>query len=169
MDNSQSTETHQTPIVLVSSGQDRFSEKHSLGLTSIDFKVSTQDTFGNSFIIEIHVHERGGPALHLHYEQDEWFHVLKGEFVIVVGQEKFMLTAGDALLAPRKIPHTWARLGNSTGTLLIVFTPAGHMEDFFQEVSKTNAMPVQDPTLWQKYGMQLLGPPIALDDFPDPS
>jgi hypothetical protein len=37
------------------------------------------------------------------------------------------------------------------------------MPAFFREVTKANAMPPQDLALWQAHGMELLGPPLALD------
>jgi hypothetical protein len=47
--------------------------------------------------------------------------------------------------------------------MLIVFSPAGKMEAFFREVTKANAMPPQNPELWRAYGMELLGPPLAVE------
>jgi hypothetical protein len=35
--------------------------------------------------------------------------------------------------------------------LLITFLPAGKMEAFFREVTKANAMPPQDPAVWQAH------------------
>jgi len=46
--------------------------------------------------------------------------------------------------------------------MLVTFAPAGQMEAFFREVTKTNGMPPQDPALWRAYGMELLGPPLPL-------
>ena len=66
------------------------------------------------------------------------------------------------LLAPRRVPHVWAYVGNATGRLLIAFTPAGRMEAFFREVAKANTMPPQDAALWRAYGMELLGPPLRV-------
>jgi len=80
-----------------------------------------------------------------------------------VGEERFRLDAGDALLAPRQIPHVWAYVGYTSGRILITFTPAGKMEAFFREVTKANAMPPQDPALWQAHGMELLGPPLSVN------
>jgi hypothetical protein len=37
------------------------------------------------------------------------------------------------------------------------------MEAFFREVTKANAMPPQDPALWQAHGMELLGPPLVME------
>ena len=64
--------------------------------------------------------------------------------------------------APRGVPHVWAYTGTTQGRILITFTPPGQMEAFFQEVSKRNAMPPQDPAFWRRYGMELLGPPLRV-------
>jgi quercetin 2,3-dioxygenase len=119
---------------------------------------------GNSLlIIENTFSEKGGPAKHLHYDQDEWFYVIKGEFLFEVGPEKFRLHPGDSLLAPRKVPHVWASTGDISGRILIGFMPAGKMEAFFREVTQANAMPPQDPELWRTHGMELLGPPLIVE------
>ncbi|MCX6044200.1 MAG: cupin domain-containing protein [Chloroflexi bacterium] len=149
-----------TPV-WVASGQDRFAEQRGLGISVVDFKVVAQDNDG-IFVLENTFHAKGGPARHLHYEQDEWFYVLEGEFIIEVGTEKFSLQPGDSLLAPRQIPHVWAHIGATRGRILITFTPAGKMEAFFREVTKANAMPPQDPMLWRAHGMELLGPPLVV-------
>ncbi|MFZ0545726.1 MAG: cupin domain-containing protein [Candidatus Promineifilaceae bacterium] len=114
-------------------------------------------------IIENTFREKGGPARHLHYDQDEWFYSVEGEFILELGQEKFILKPGDSLLAPRKVPHVWAYTGGTQGRMLIVFTPAGKMESFFREVTKGNAMPPQDPEIWRIHGMELLGPPLVVE------
>ena len=161
MDESLQTPLGMSPTLRVAAGEDRFGEHRSLGISAIDFKVATQDG-GDVFILENRFHAPGGPARHLHYDQDEWFCALEGEFLFEVGEERFRLGPGDSLLAPRKIPHVWAYAGGTRGRILIVFTPAGKMEAFFREVTRANAMPRQDPALWRAYGMELLGPPLSL-------
>ena len=163
MGTSLKTQANLPSALLVAAGDDRFGEQRSLGISSISFKVVPQDSNG-IFIIENSFREKGGPARHLHYEQDEWFYALEGEFAFEVGDEKFKLKPGDSLFGPRKVPHGWAFTGNSPhGKILIAFLPAGKMEAFFREVTKANAMPPQDPKLWQAHGMELLGPPLAVD------
>ena len=146
----------------VAAGADRFGEGRGLGISVIDFKVSTQDS-GGLFILENTFREKGGPARHLHHDQDEWFYAIEGEFIVEVGQERIRLTPGDSLLAPRKVPHVWAYVGDARGRILIAFMPAGNMEAFFREVTKANAMPPQDPGLWRAHGMELLGPPMSVE------
>jgi mannose-6-phosphate isomerase-like protein (cupin superfamily) len=146
---------------LVAAGEDRFGELRGLGVSTIAFKVVPNDSNG-LFILENTFHAKGGPARHLHYEQDEWFYALEGEFVIEVGRERNHLHPGASLLAPRRVPHVWAYVGETRGRILITFMPAGKMEAFFREVTKANAMPPQDPELWRAHGMELLGPPLVV-------
>jgi quercetin dioxygenase-like cupin family protein len=145
----------------VAAGADQFGELHGLGVSIITFKVVPQDESG-LFIIENTFHAKGGPARHLHYAQDEWFYAVEGEFILEVGSERFSLKAGDSVWAPRNVPHVWSHVGENVGRMLITFLPAGKMEAFFREVTKANAMPPQDPALWQAHGMELLGPPLAV-------
>ena len=54
-------------------------------------------------------------------------------------------------------------MGAGRGRILVTFLPAGQMEAFFRIVTRANAMPPQDPQLWRDHGMELLGPPLALE------
>lgn len=155
-----SSESH-FPLQLVSAGEDQFGEQRGLGISTIAFKLTPPDEKG-IFIIENSFREKGGPPRHLHVEQDEWFYAVEGEFLLEVGQERFVLKPGDSLLAPRQVPHVWAYTGGGVGRMLIAFMPAGKMESFFREVTKSNAMPVQDPALWLAHGMEVLGPPLVV-------
>ena len=162
MSKSLATQPNTPPILRVAAGEDRFGEHRGLGISTIAFKVIPQDS-NDLLIIENSFQAKGGPARHLHYDQDEWFYAVEGEFIIEVGQERFSMKPGDSLLAPRQVPHVWAYVGDAVGRMLITFMPAGNMEAFFREVTKANAMPPQDPKLWQAHGMELLGPPLAIE------
>lgn len=162
MDKSQiPADTSSTPALRVAGGEDLFGAHRGLGVSRIDFKVLPGDSRA-LLVLENTFHTKGGPARHLHHNQDEWFYALEGEFVIEVGEKRVSLKPGDSLLAPRQVPHVWAYVGDARGRILIVFTPAGMMEAFFREVTKANAMPPQDPELWRAHGMELLGPPLPV-------
>jgi quercetin dioxygenase-like cupin family protein len=150
------------PIHPVLSGEDRLEEAHSLGITSIAFKVLTRDTNGELFIIEHATRQKGGPPRHIHPHQDEWFYVMKGEFLFEVGHDRVKLQPGGSVLAPRNLPHAWAFVGNNGGKMLISYTPAGKMEGFFREVTKSNSMPPQDKALFEKFDLILTGPPLLV-------
>ena len=151
-----------SPVVPVKAGADCLGEHRGLGVSVITFKVLPRDESG-LLVLENTFHAKGGPARHLHVDQDEWFYVAEGEFVLEVGQERFSLRTGDSLLAPQKVPHVWAHVGAARGRMLVSFMPAGKMVAFFREVTKANAMPPQDPALWRAHGMELLGPPLAVE------
>lgn len=157
------TSTGVSPLLRVSANEDRFGEQRGLGISTLTFKVTAQDHNG-LFIIENTFYAKGGPARHLHIDQDEWFYIVEGEFIFEVGEDRIRLRPGDSLLGPRKVPHVWAYTGGDVrGKILIVFTPPGKMEAFFRDVTKANAMPQPDPQLWRDHGMELLGPPLAVD------
>ena len=149
--------------LLLAAGADREGESRGLGISTIAFKVSTP-TPSDPFILENTFHAKGGPARHLHYDQDEWFYALEGEFLFEVGTERFRLLPGDSLMAPRWVPHVWAFVGEARGRILVSFFPAGKMEAFFREVTLANVMPTQElGILWRDYGMELLGPPLSVE------
>jgi len=161
MNNVSQTQASIPPSRRIAAGEDQFGEYRSLGVSTVTFKVASQDENG-LLIIENTFHQKGGPARHLHHEQDEWFYAIEGEFIIEIGQEKLRLKPGDSVLAPRKVPHVWASVSDGQGKILITFMPAGKMEAFFRIVTKANAMPPQDPELWRVHGMELLGPPLPV-------
>lgn len=161
------TDPAQTPAprpaaLLVAAGADRFGLQRGLGISAIAFKVTPQDSDG-LLILENTFHAKGGPARHLHYAQDEWFYAVEGAFLFEVGDDRMTLHPGDALLAPRGVPHVWASVGDQGGRILVAFQPAGRMEAFFRAVTAADAMPPQDSDLWRAHGMELLGPPLAVE------
>lgn len=154
-------ETQPLPVRYLAAGEDQEGKQRGLGVSFITFKT-TPTAHNDTLIIENTFHAKGGPARHLHYEQDEWFYVTEGVFVLQIGSETFEMTSGDSIMAPRRVPHVWACVGEATGRMLIAFMPAGKMEAFFREVTKANAMPPLDPDLWRRHDMELLGPPLAV-------
>jgi len=141
----------------VPAGQDRFDTPHSLGFSSLAFKVATSDTAGNLFVIEHRSLMPGtGPALHLHFSQDEWFYVMEGEVVFQVGDQRPHLRSGDSVLAPRRIGHTFSAIG-APARLLIAFTPAGKMEQYFLDAAANPTIAATEDFM-NRYEMQWLGP-----------
>jgi quercetin dioxygenase-like cupin family protein len=161
MEPSHKDETSKSATAFVPAGQDKFGHHRGLGISVIQFKLTLP---GNDdiFILENVFKGKGGPPRHVHPHQDEWFYALEGTFEFEIGTEKIKLGAGDSVTGPRGIPHVWASTGDTGGRILVAFSPAGKMEAFFAEVTKTNAMPTQDPALWLAHGMQVVGPPLPI-------
>jgi mannose-6-phosphate isomerase-like protein (cupin superfamily) len=138
-------------------GEDRLGERHSLGFSTISFKVLPRDTAGGLFLIE-HTHlQKAGPPLHLHHAQEEYFYVIEGRALFQVGEQKVELKPGDSVLGPRGVPHTFVPVGETPAHMLIAFTPAGQMEDFFRYQEKSGK-PFMDPADFARFGMKWLGP-----------
>ena len=111
---SESISAEKPSALLLAAGADREGESRGLGISTIAFKVSPPNP-SDPFILENTFLAKGGPARHLHYDQDEWFSVLEGAFQFEVGAERFRPQPGDSLLAPRQIPHVWAFEGSARG------------------------------------------------------
>lgn len=142
---------------------DRFGEQHYLGDWRLSVKVSSADSHGALYVGEVaHQHRQGGPPRHLHHEQDEWFHVLEGDYMVEVGQEQFRLGPGDSAFGPRGVSHVWAFIGDGSGRMVFVITPAGRMDPFFRRLNSMGAAAPQDPAFWPPYGMELVGPPLDI-------
>ncbi len=131
----------------------------------IDVKVSAQDTDGGLCVTEVIDVEKGGPARHLHHEQEEWFYVVEGRYVIEVGEERYELGSGDSVLAPHKVAQVWAHVGDGTGRLLGALQPAGQIEAFFHELAPLGSSPDREELsrAFSSHGMELVGPPLSIE------
>ncbi|MDQ5829829.1 MAG: cupin domain-containing protein [Actinomycetota bacterium] len=154
------------PTVYVPAGGDRFRRQREIQFTrtGIDCKVSTLDTLGGLCVLEITSFDKGGPARHLHHEQDEWFYVVEGEYVIEIGEERYELGPGDSLLAPRKVAHVWAHVGDGTGRLITALQPAGEIEAFFDNLATLGSSPEREALrrVFSSHGMEVTGPPLLI-------
>ncbi len=149
----------------VGARDDRFGEELLIMGGRFHLKVSSRDTGGDLCIYDTFRGAKGGPALHRHHFQDEWFYIIRGEFVVQVGDDTLRLHPGDSAFAPRKIPHAFAKTSDGEGQMLVLFQPAGSMEDFFMQMSKLGKeIPKNQESalkqLWEKHGMEVVGPPL---------
>jgi mannose-6-phosphate isomerase-like protein (cupin superfamily) len=145
-------------------GTDRFRKPINLfDLDTFFTKVSAKDTDGDLYVYESSRIKKGGPNLHLHYDQDEWWYILEGEFAIKVGDKMHQVNPGDSVFGPRGVPHAFSKIGDGIGRMLITFQPAGKMEACFIAISegqmkgKTEA---EQDNFRKEHGFERLGPPI---------
>jgi mannose-6-phosphate isomerase-like protein (cupin superfamily) len=142
---------------VVGAGQDRLGHSHSLGFSSLAFKITSSDTSGNLFVIEhTNLTPGTGPALHLHNSQEEWFYVMEGAVAFQVGDERVYLHPGESILAPRGVPHTFSATG-APARLLIAFTPAGKMEQYFIDAAAHPQL-AATAEFMNRYDVQWIGP-----------
>lgn len=150
--------------IKVDIGKDRFEKSISLLEGDTFFtKVSSEDTNGDLYIFESTRVKKGGPALHRHDDQDEWWYVLSGEFLIRVGDQTFVAKTGDSVFGPRGIPHAFSKTSEGEAKLLMSFQPAGKMETFFKAVSEgklAKMSELEQDNFRKAHGFERVGPPI---------
>ncbi|MGA7157142.1 MAG: cupin domain-containing protein [Acidobacteriaceae bacterium] len=148
-------------IHVVPADADRFGQTYAPGYAELVFKTDPADSSGALFAVEhTHMLPGFGPALHLHYHQDEWFYVIEGEVQFQVGDQRVRLKSGESVLGPRNIPHAFTPIHPSR--MLITFTPAGQMAQFFRDTASLG--PKQGPEVYSRYGMKRVGPPIIASE-----
>jgi quercetin dioxygenase-like cupin family protein len=113
------------------------------------------------------------PPLHVHQTEDETFHVLEGELRLRAGDTEVRIGAGETLLAPKGVPHTY-RVDSREGARWLVITTGGDFERFVRALSRPAERPELPahqgpPTPEQadalaaaarKHGIELVGPPL---------
>ena len=69
-------------------------------------------------ILESRAPFRHSPPLHVHHTEDEVFHLLEGEMVLLVDGATRRVHAGETHLAPKGVPHTYRVMSDRARWLL---------------------------------------------------
>ncbi len=149
----------------VPAGVDRSgSQPKMFGLAPLNIKLTATDSDGGFLVGEVIGAEGFGPPRHLHYEQDEWFYVVEGKFVIEVGGEQFLAGVGESIFAPRNVPHAWASNPDAPSKMIFVLSPAGPFQGFVDESVGLGRLPTPDEAnkLFESYGMKITGPSLEV-------
>lgn len=99
----------------------------------IMFKQTARETSGELLQLEIFTSPNAAPPPdHVHPRQAEHFETLSGTLRARVGGEERTLRAGESLIVPARVPHTWWIGGEEEGHVLVEFRPALNTETFFE-------------------------------------
>jgi quercetin dioxygenase-like cupin family protein len=96
------------------------------------FPVDSHDTAGQFAVMDVKASSPGGPPLHVHRNEDEFFYVIAGELRVLRGSEEMTLLPGESVFLPRNVPHTF-RIVSNHAHILNYITPGG-FEDYFREL-----------------------------------
>jgi len=123
--------------------------------SDISVKVSTRDSGGAFAVMEDCTPAQMGPPLHLHRE---------GQYLFEVDGREILAGPGSVVFAPAGSRHRFQNIGTTPGRSIVTVVPGG-LDEFFKELSV--AAPrgtVPDPArlipLFEKHGLELLGPPL---------
>lgn len=150
----------------VNSGEARFGVHYKMKgvtLNNLDIKISGKDTENELAVFEqTGLTPNGGPPLHVHPHQDEWFYIIGGEYLFQVGNKRYRMQPGDTIFLPRNVQHAFIQL-TEEGKVLVSYLPAGKMEDFFALTDRWDSPPSQQEIIkaFEEHDMKVIGPPLV--------
>lgn len=129
--------------------------------------VSSTDTGGKYTVMEYTSPPTGiGPALHLHREMEETFHVLEGQLHFQLGSKRLLAKPGTMVHAPAGVPHAFWNTGPGDARMLVTFSPGGFENYMLELLELARANPHPTPDIRQllgkigdQYDQVVLGPP----------
>lgn len=83
---------------------------------------------------------RGGPDPHFHRSITESFYVLSGTVQLFDGDAWVAASTGDFLYVPQGGIHGFRNESGEPASMLILFTPGAHREDYFERVATAKDM-----------------------------
>jgi mannose-6-phosphate isomerase-like protein (cupin superfamily) len=83
-------------------------------------------------IIEARAPYGASPPMHVHRNQDEYFHILEGTMRFSVGGREVVAHAGQTVVAPKTIPHTF-RVESPAGVRVLTITKGPDFETMVRE------------------------------------
>ena len=135
--------------------------------------VSHADGSDGISVIDALARRGDSPPCHVHHGEDEAFHVLEGELVLLVDGKTRRVRAGETLLAPKGVAHTYCVVSEQARWLVV--TTNGDFERFVRAASRPAGAaelppPSGPPTAEQQaqlarlslgFDIELIGPPLA--------
>jgi len=132
--------------------------------------LSGAQTGGAFSLIEATMPPGGDGGLHMHTLEDEALYLLEGELHVTVGEDSFVLKAGESYFGPRNVPHRLQNRGSVPARALLVNTP-GTFDPFVEKagVPLAAAAEIKGPPtpeqiqhilqLAESFGVKVLAPP----------
>jgi quercetin dioxygenase-like cupin family protein len=116
---------------------------------AVSFKARAADT-GEAYSLFLVTTPPGlGMPPHSQMYDDEAFFVLDGEYMCMVGEQMVHLATGAYLFVPRGTVHSFTNSGDIPARMLIVISPGGIHELFFDEIGRD----VLDPDAISEAGL----------------
>ena len=152
----------------VNSGEARYGIHYRMKgvtLNVLDIKISSKDTDGDLAVFEQNgFTPQGGPPLHIHLYQDEFFYIVEGEYLFQVANEKYQMKSGDTIFLPRNVQHAFIQI-TEKGKVIVSYMPAGKMEDFFKTTDAWSSPPTlkEIEKVFEDHDMKVVGPPLKVE------
>ena len=142
--------------------------------TRVSVRVSCNDGQDRISVLEHRAPHGDSPPLHIHRNEDEVFHVLEGEIAFRLGDDDLHCKAGETVLTPKGVPHTY-RVTSADGACWLTITTGDDFEKFVRSLGRQPERdglpsPSGPPTPEQQaglgsaaaqYGIDIVGPPLG--------
>lgn len=142
--------------------------------TFVTIRLSESDGEDGVSVLEFRVPHGDSPPLHVHRTEDEIFHILEGEFRVMVRGEERRVGPGSVMLAPKGVPHTY-RAESPQGGRFLTVTVHGDFERFVRALGRPAERPglpeaagAPSPEAIQaltkaaaQHGIEIVGPPLG--------
>ena len=126
--------------------------------------TTAAETGGQIFAFEATEPPGGGPPLHIHDTEDEYFLVLEGEMSFYIDGKVLTVQEGGSAFVPRGLPHCFKNRSAKQSRILVLFTP-GKIEGFFDYGLPVDGKVPSDEYLIKRlaelgpqYNLTLVGP-----------
>lgn len=155
------TMTDSTHATLSASGE---GETYWTGFPNT-IRLTGDDTDGALTVIEMEVPPGFEGPPHIHHEEHQTDHVVKGELVFTVGEDTFHVEEGSIIHCPKGVPHSFRNESDTEAVVLDWLHPAGH-DEFMARSAERLTDPENPPDLDMQrvqelapeYGLEMLSP-----------
>lgn len=115
--------------------------KVALRATEVTYKAVEQRAGGGPTVLEFAVAPGFSTGDHVHSTIEEIFYVVDGEVQIRTGDQLLRAQKGDFVLVPPGVAHGFSSLGEAPATMVLVISPAGVHERYFEELAELLQQP----------------------------
>jgi quercetin dioxygenase-like cupin family protein len=126
--------------------------------------TTAKESGGQIFSFEASEPPGGGPPLHTHAFEDEYFFVLEGELTFYIDGHVIVAQAGESAFVPRGVVHCFKNCSDRNARVLVLFTP-GKIEPVFDFGLPVDGDVPSDEHLYNRlselgaqHGLTVLGP-----------
>ena len=113
----------------------------SLRGTQVVYKADGQRPAGGPTFLEFTAAPGFNTGDHIHSQIEEIFYVVEGEFQIRAGDRVLRAKPGDFVLVPPGVPHGFANPVSDPAKMVLLISPAGVHERYFEELAAILATP----------------------------
>lgn len=103
--------------------------------------IAPETTQGSMALLEMTLPRGVEPPPHMHTKEDESFYLQEGEMTFYIGDKTIRAKPGDAVFAPRMVPHSF-EINTESAKFLTLLTP-GNFLDYFMEFSRPETGNIQ--------------------------